>query len=100
MELVCSKMEALGRVTIEGMYYRNLVIGADSGATAELVKDGMTGYLYKSGNIDDLVKNIEKAIASDDSNKIIINAHEWSVKNFSNNIAPKIISFIEENRGI
>ena len=100
MELVCSKMEALGRVTIEGMYYRNLVIGADSGATAELVKDGITGYLYKSGNIDDLVKNIEKAIASDDSNKIIINAHEWSVKNFSNNIAPKIISFIEENRGI
>lgn len=100
LELVCSKMEALGRVTIEGMYYRNLVIGANSGATAELVKDGITGHLYKSGDIDDLVKNIEKAIASDGSNKIITNAHEWAVENFSNNIAPKIIGFMEENRGI
>lgn len=100
MALICSKMEALGRVTIEGMYYRNLVVGANSGATVELIEDGKTGYLYKSGEFEDLAKTIEKVIVNNNNNNIINNAHEWSINKFSNNIAPRIIKFMEENRGV
>ena len=100
MALTCSKMEALGRVTIEGMYYRNLVVGANSGATVELIEDGKTGYLYKSGEFEDLAKTIEKVIVNNNNNNIINNAHEWSINKFSNNIAPRIIKFMEENRGV
>lgn len=50
VELVCSAMEAFGRVTAEAMLSSNPVIGADSGATPELITDGENGFLFESGN--------------------------------------------------
>ncbi|MCM1537386.1 MAG: glycosyltransferase family 4 protein [bacterium] len=50
VELVCSGMEAFGRVTAEAMLSSNPVIGADSGATPELIRDGQNGLLFESGN--------------------------------------------------
>src|SRR5207247_7627515 len=44
--LVCSRSEAFGRATIEGMLARKPVVGARCGATAELIQDGITGLLY------------------------------------------------------
>jgi glycosyltransferase involved in cell wall biosynthesis len=49
--LVCSRREAFGRATIEAMKCGRAVIGAASGATAELIQDGVTGLLYEPGNI-------------------------------------------------
>jgi glycosyltransferase involved in cell wall biosynthesis len=46
--LMCSKAEGLGRVTIEAMANGLPVIGHDSGATSEIVKHNINGYLYKS----------------------------------------------------
>lgn len=60
--LVCSRFEAFGRVTVEAMMGGCLVIGADSGGTVELVKDNVTGLLYKSGDINSLVDKMEYAI--------------------------------------
>ncbi|MFL5963670.1 MAG: glycosyltransferase family 4 protein [Gaiellaceae bacterium] len=57
--LVCSRCEAFGRTTVEAMRVGRPVIGADSGATAELVSDGRTGLLYRSGDPDDLAAKIE-----------------------------------------
>lgn len=58
VELVCSDMEAFGRVTVEAMFSMIPVIGADSGATSELIKNGINGYLYAKGNVDELADKI------------------------------------------
>ena len=57
--LVCSKSEAFGRVTIEGMFTGKPVIGAKSAATAELIKDGVNGLLYEPGDPKDLANKME-----------------------------------------
>jgi glycosyltransferase involved in cell wall biosynthesis len=58
--LVCSRSEAFGRVTIEGMFSGRPVIGARSAATAELIKDGVNGLLYDPGNPGDLAEKIKR----------------------------------------
>lgn len=61
--LTTSKMEALGRVTVEAMLAGNLVIGANTGGTAEILgEDGERGYLYKQGEPMDLAAVMKTAI--------------------------------------
>lgn len=48
--LVCSRREAMGRVTAEAMFACRPVIGYRGGATPELVADGETGLLYEDGS--------------------------------------------------
>jgi glycosyltransferase involved in cell wall biosynthesis len=57
--LVCSRSEAFGRVTIEAMRAAKPVIGARSGATAELIRDGVYGLLYRGGDPADLASKIQ-----------------------------------------
>lgn len=45
--LMTSTFEAFGRATVEYMNYGLAVIASDSGANPEIVKDGITGLLYK-----------------------------------------------------
>jgi glycosyltransferase involved in cell wall biosynthesis len=47
--LVCSKNEAMGRVTVEAMSACRPVIGYDSGGTGEIIEHEHTGILYLSG---------------------------------------------------
>lgn len=47
--LMCSRNEAMGRVTVEAMACGLPVIGHASGGTLELVEDGRTGLLYPGG---------------------------------------------------
>lgn len=60
IELVCSLWEAFGRVTVEAMMSSNPVIGADSGGTPELIKDGENGYLYRQGDERDLADKMRR----------------------------------------
>lgn len=55
---VCSRAEGFGLVTIEYMMAGLPVIASDSGANPEVVKDGITGLLYRSGDVDDLSEKI------------------------------------------
>lgn len=59
IELICSKKEAFGRVTVEAMMAGNVVVGANTGATVELISNGYNGLLYEQGNVEDLTKKIE-----------------------------------------
>lgn len=59
IELVCSKSEAFGRVTIEAMMSMNPVIASDTGANPELIKSNFNGFLYQQGNYKDLAGKIE-----------------------------------------
>ena len=56
--VVGSRSEAFGRVTVEGQLAGCLVIGARSGATVELVKEGETGLLYELDNFEMLAEKI------------------------------------------
>jgi glycosyltransferase involved in cell wall biosynthesis len=47
--LMCSRSEAMGRVTAEAMSACRPVIGFDGGGTAELIDPGRTGLLYRGG---------------------------------------------------
>lgn len=47
--LMCSRHEAMGRVTVEAMASGLPVIGHASGGTTDLITDGMNGLLYPGG---------------------------------------------------
>jgi len=47
--LMCSRSEAMGRVTAEAMSACRPVIGFDGGGTSELIDSGRTGLLYRGG---------------------------------------------------
>jgi glycosyltransferase involved in cell wall biosynthesis len=84
IELVCSKSEAFGRVTVEAMLSENPVIGADSGGTKELIINGYNGLLYKSNDYIDLAEKIKYFI--DNKEKMCImgkNAYNYALNNFT-----------------
>ncbi len=56
-----SRDEGFGRTTAEAMLSGCLVIGADSGATPELIRDGETGLLYPHGDVRALADRIRWA---------------------------------------
>ena len=58
--LMCSRMEAFGRVTVEAMKHGIAVIGARSGGTSEVIRDGFNGFLYTPGDARDLANKIEQ----------------------------------------
>lgn len=83
VELVCSRAEAFGRVTVEAMLGGSPVIGSNTGGTPELVSDGETGFLYEYKNIEALAKKMQYFI---DHQEIIPlmgnNAQRYALKNF------------------
>lgn len=62
--LVCSRNEAFGRGAVEGMLLGKPLIISNRGAYRELVKDGVNGYSYRYGDIDNLAETIEIFITS------------------------------------
>ncbi len=54
-----SRMEAFGRVTFEYLAIGKPVVGANSGATPEMVKNGVNGYLFKAEDINSLADAIK-----------------------------------------
>jgi len=66
-------------VTVEAMKLGKPVVGADCGATSELIRDGNTGFLYRPGDAEALSRKIE--ILFRDRETLIAlgeNAREWS----------------------
>lgn len=87
VELVCSNMEAFGRVTIEAMLGHNPVIASDTGANPELVEEGITGLLYKKGDYTNLADKMEELICC--RRKIYEmgeRAYEYARSNFNSTI--------------
>ena len=82
----------MGRVTVESMLSENVVIGASCAGTAEIIKDGVNGYLYESGNVYDLSEKLYNVITHwSEQQKIIKNAKEYAKLNFNiENYAEKI----------
>lgn len=62
INLICSKAEGLGRVTVESMLSGCLTIGANAGATPEIIQDNENGLLYECNNFKNLAQRIEWAM--------------------------------------
>jgi glycosyltransferase involved in cell wall biosynthesis len=63
--LMCSRNEAMGRVTVEAMSACRPVIGFESGGTPELIENDRTGLLYRGGP-DALAEKMEIYIRAPD----------------------------------
>lgn len=69
--ITCSQNEALGRVTIEAMLGGNIVIGAKSGGTTEIIgEDEDRGFLYELHNSEALAGAMIRAMECPEEIKI------------------------------
>jgi len=55
--------EAFGRVAVEAQAMGRPIVASRLGAQTETVVDGQTGFLFEPGNVDELAKLIERALA-------------------------------------
>lgn len=84
VEIVASRTEAFGRVTVEAMRASNPVIGSATGGTTELIQDGVTGFLYEYKDNEALAERMKRfidrpALAYEMGQR----AYEWSVDKFT-----------------
>lgn len=97
--LMCSQWEAFGRVTVAAMLSGKPVIGtADSGATAELIQDGVTGLLYERGGPDELADKMQYLHENPQERaKLGKAARIWAEGRFTRDrYAREILSFLSE----
>lgn len=83
--ITCSQCEALGRVTIEAMLAGNVVIGARSGGTIEIIGESEErGFLYELHNSEDLANTMLRAMQcqSEVKNHLIKNAQSYAESTF------------------
>ena len=84
VELICSESEAFGLVTVEGMLAGNLMIGSNSGATTEIIKDKVTGILYKCNDEKDLANKMKLVIDNQELIKEIgTKGQKYAIEEFS-----------------
>lgn len=101
ISLVCSTNEAMGRVTLESMLAGCITIGANAGATPELLTDGETGYLYESGNPESLASRILYACEHKENAQYIIkNARDYVCSQFDmNHYAKEMVNIYQTIKG-
>ena len=82
--LMCSRQEALGRVSVEAMYAAKPVVGARGGGTPELIEDGVNGYLYEPGDAADLARAL-RAVAQkpEDAARMGLEGRRRALERFS-----------------
>lgn len=81
--LMCSRKEALGRVTVEAMLAGTPVVGARSGGTAEVIDHGCTGLLYTPGDPMDLAVAVRRILSSPElSERLAESGQEMASRQF------------------
>ena len=91
--IMASECEGLGRVTAEAMFYGCPVVAHASGGTLDLVKDGITGYLFHT--VDECADLINK-VCNENQEKVILQAQQFAVEHLSQEVyGPKIMEVYE-----
>lgn len=81
--LMTSYHEALGRTTVEAMFYGCPVIGRNSGGTAEIIDNNINGYLFNTEEeCSVLINKLSEKVPID----IINNAHKHVKQNFTEEV--------------
>jgi len=96
--LVCSRSEALGRVTIEGMLAGKPIVGTRSGGTLELIREGFNGLLYNPGDYRELADKICYLHDNPgEAQRMGENGREWAQPRFSQTaFATKVLCLLRE----
>ncbi|HWB62999.1 MAG TPA: glycosyltransferase family 4 protein [Chitinophagales bacterium] len=96
--IVNSKFEGFGRVTIEAMKNRKLVIGRKSTGTYELIGDNQRGLLFE--NKEGFFRNMDNIVKGRIDIKEITDAsYEWAKSNFSiTQIVDKVLRLIAASK--
>ena len=82
--LVCSRMEAFGRVILEAMLMEKAVIATNTGGTPEMIINEETGLLYTPGNYLQLADQIEQLLDNPDKRKKLAqNAYHFAKSTFT-----------------
>lgn len=84
--ITSSRMEALGRVTIEAMLAGNIVIGANTGGTLEIIGENEErGYLYQQGDYISLAETMKRAMEEEGEikNCLLGKAQEYAEEQFN-----------------
>jgi len=82
--VVASRCEAFGRVTVEAMKLGIPVVGARSGATTELIEEGVTGLLYAAGDAADLAGKLETLLVNPAMRRTLgEHARRWATARFT-----------------
>lgn len=63
--LLCSDNEPFGRVLIEAMSQRLPVIATSGGGVPEIIEHGASGYLYRTGEVEELLRYARLLLADD-----------------------------------
>ncbi|MBP5216074.1 MAG: glycosyltransferase family 4 protein [Alphaproteobacteria bacterium] len=91
--------EAFGRIAIEGQAMGRVVVASNIGGSVETVLDGVSGFLFESGNPDDLASKISTALHLTTAERDKMGAA--GIKNVKENFTKQImcdktIAFYEE----
>lgn len=84
--IVCSKMEAFGRVTIEAMKSGKIAVVAETGAGKELIQHGKTGYLFNPDDAQALALILNQIWNMEADFKVAEAAYLFAVTNFNQDI--------------
>lgn len=95
--LMCSKKEAMGRVTVEGYAACKPVIGFDAAGTSEIIEHGKTGLLY-SGDHNELAAAMRVYLNDGDlARNMGMDAWEFACSRFTNEVyAGQFYQVVEE----
>lgn len=98
--LMCSRSEALGRVTVEAIKLGKPVVGAAAGATPELVRPGWNGFLYEPGNPADLAQWIKRLYYDREAAREMgRRAQAWAIETFNRDVYGSELEGVLEELG-
>lgn len=80
--LMCSTQEAFGRVTIEAFANQQIIVGNNTGATPEIIRDGKYGFLYEN-NYESLARVIYRIVNNPNLGSMINESYNYVRKEFS-----------------
>ena len=81
--------EGMSNVLLESASSGRFLITTDNPGCQETVEDGKTGYIYKGGNVDELVKSIKRFLALPNSQRRL--AGELGRKRMEDEFSRKIV---------
>lgn len=92
-----SVREGFGIVYLEAMASRCITIGTEGEGIADLIRDGENGFLVPAGDVDAIVKKVERCIAdSEQGRKIADKAHSEALALTWENNAGQYVELFEQ----
>lgn len=92
--------EGMSNVLLENASSGRFIITTDNAGCRETLIDGVTGYMYHGGNVEELIHKIEKFLALDNSDRksMGIQGREYVRDNFSRDIV--VTAYLRKIRGL